>query len=190
MIVNINNPYLSPEDYLAGEKISSIKHEYRNGFIHAMAGASNPHVLISLNLATLLRNHLRGTGCLPFMSDTKVRIETANAYYYPDIVVSCNQQDTNSLEDFICFPQLIIEVLSPTTEAFDRGDKFADYRTLESLKEYILIRQDRISIECYRINSEGYWVLYPYHKEQEFELTSIDFRCSIASVYEDVLGIS
>lgn len=189
MIVNKNDSYLSPEDYLAGEKVSSIKHEYCNGNTYAMAGASNPHVLIYLNLATLLRNHLRGTGCLPFMSDTKVRIETANAYYYPDIVVSCDQKDTNSLENFICFPQLIVKVLSPTTEAFDRGDKFADYRMLESLKEYVLIRQDRISIECYRINSEGYWVLYPYNQEQEFELTSIDFRCPIASVYEDVPGI-
>jgi Uma2 family endonuclease len=190
MIVNRNDSYLSPEDYLAGEKISPIKHGYRNGYIHAMAGASNPHVLISLNLATLLRNHLRGTGCLPFVSDTKVRIEAANAYYYPDIVVSCDQGDTTSLEDFICFPQLIVEVLSPTTEAFDRGDKFADYRTLEGLREYLLIRQDRMSVECYRINPEGYWVLYPYDQQQEFELTSIDFRCPITALYEDVPSLA
>ena len=189
MIVSRNDLYISPEDYLAGERVSPIKHEYRNGYIHAMAGASNPHVLIALNLATLLRNHLRGTGCLPFASDTKVRIETANAYYYPDIVVSCDQRDTTSLEDFIYFPKLIIEVLSPTTEAFDRGDKFADYRTLDSLQEYVLIRQNRMSVECYRINTEGYWVLYPYGEEQELELTSINFRCSIVALYEDVPGI-
>lgn len=97
------------------------------------------------------------------MSDTKVRIEAANAYYYPDLVVSYHPQDTTSVEYFICFPQLIIEVLFPKTEVFDKGNKFADYCTLESLPEYILIRQDRISIECYRINPEGYCVLYPYN---------------------------
>jgi Uma2 family endonuclease len=189
MIVNRNDTYISPEDYLAGEKTSPIKHEYRHGNTYAVAGASNPHVLISLNLATLLRNHLRGTGCLPFVSDTKVRIEAANAYYYPDIVVSCDQRDTTSVEDVICFPQLIVEVLSPTTEAFDRGDKFADYRSLESLQEYVLIRQDRMSVECYRINPEGYWVLYPYDQQQELGLNSIDFRCSMTALYEDVPGL-
>ena len=87
MIANQDFLYVSPEDYLAGEKVSPIKHEYRDGRIYAMAGAKNPHVMIAINLTTLLRNHLRGTGCFPFASDTKVRIETGNVFYYPDIAV-------------------------------------------------------------------------------------------------------
>lgn len=190
MIVNKNCLYVSPEDYLAGEKISPIKHEYRDGRIYAMVGAKNPHVMIAINFATLLRNHLRGTGCFPFASDTKVRIETGNLFYYPDIAVSCDERDTHSLEDFIRFPVVVIEVLSPSTEAFDRGEKFADYRTLDSLQEYVLIRQDRISVECYRRNSQGRWELYSYTEGQEIELASVNFSCEIAALYEDVPGIS
>ena len=197
MIANQDSLYVSPEDYLAGEKVSPIKHEYRDGRIYAMVGAKNPHVMIAINLATLLRNHLRGTGRFPFASDTKVRIETSNSFYYPDIAVSCDEGDTNSLEDFIRFPVLIIEVLSPSTEAFDRGEKFADYRALDSLQEYVLIAQDRISVECYRRNAQGRWELYSYTEGQEIELASVNFSCafalraySIAAFYEDVPGIS
>ena len=190
MIANQDFIYVSPEAYLAGEKVSHIKHEYRDGRTYAMAGAKNPHVMIAINFATLLRNHLRGTGCFPFASDTKVRIETGNLFYYPDIAVSCDERDTNSLEDFIQFPVLVIEVLSPSTEAFDRGEKFADYRTLDSLQEYVLIRQDRISVECYRRNSQGRWELYSYGEGQEIELASVNFSCAIAALYEDVPGVS
>ena len=189
MIASQNCLYISPEDYLAGERVSPIKHEYRDGEVYAMVGAKNPHVIIAINLATLLRSHLRGTGCFPFVSDTKVRIETTNSYYYPDIAVSCDERDTRSLEDCIRFPVLIIEILSPSTEAFDRGEKFADYRTLESLQEYVLIRQDRISVECYRRNSQGRWELYSYTEGQDIELASVNFNGAIAALYEDVPGI-
>jgi Uma2 family endonuclease len=178
--------YVSPEDYLAGEKVSPIKHEYRQGEIYAMAGASKAHVIITLNVATLLRNHLRGSGCIPYMADMKVRIEAADCYYYPDVAVSCDERDKNAVEDFLRYPRLIVEVLSPTTAAFDRGEKFADYRACESLQEYVLINQSRVGVECFRRNAEGLWVLHPYSPGEEVELASVNFKCAIEAIYEDV----
>ena len=190
MIASKNYPDVSVKDYLEGELVSPIKHEYRNGQIYAMAGASNPHVLIGLNLATLLRNHLRGSGCLVFMSDTKVRFETINTFYYPDVAVSCDERDTTSIADFICYPSLIVEVLSPTTEAFDRGDKFADYRSLSTIKEYVLIGQQRMNVDCYRRDVEGRWVFSSYGDGDCLELARINFQCPISALYEDVPGLS
>ena len=187
MVASKSDTYVSPEDYLAGEKVSPIKHEYRQGEIYAMAGAKKAHAIISLNAAILLRNHLRGSGCIPYMADIKVRIEAANCYYYPDVAVTCDERDSNTAEDFIIYPRLIVEVLSPTTAAFDRGEKFADYRTSESLQEYVLINQERVSVECFRRNSEGLWVLYPYSEGQEVELASVNFSCAIEALYEDAI---
>jgi Uma2 family endonuclease len=179
--------YVSPEDYLEGEKVSPIKHEYRQGEIYAMAGGSKPHAIITGNVFALLRNHLRGSGCMPYMADMKVRNETSNFYYYPDVAVTCDELDRNNAEDFIRYPCLIVEVLSPTTAAFDRGDKFADYRTSESLQEYVLINQERVSVECFRRNAEGLWVLYPYTQGQEVQFASVNFSCAIETLYEDAI---
>lgn len=190
MIANLNYPYISAEDYLEGERISPIKHEYIRGEIYAMAGASKAHGIIAGNLFAIVRNQLRGSGCNTYIGDIKVRIESADVYYYPDITVTCDQRDRVSLdEDFIRYPRLIVEVLSTTTTAFDRGDKFADYRTIETLEEYLLINQERISIECFRRNDEGLWVLYPYNKGEEIYLASVDFRSPIETLYEDALDI-
>ena len=139
----------TPEDYLAIERISPIKHEYIQGQLVAMAGASKAHVIIVGNLSALLVNHLRGTGCLPYATDMKVRLPELNIFYYSDITVTCDERDRISSEDFILHPKLIIEVLSDSTEAFDfpsetlreRGDKFADYKTIPELEEYVLIHQ-------------------------------------------------
>jgi Uma2 family endonuclease len=190
MTANFNSYYISAQNYLEGERISPIKHEYIRGQIYAMAGATKAHGIIALNLATRLRNKLRGSGCTTYMADIKVRIETADVYYYPDVTVTCDRRDSVSLaEDFIRYPRLVVEVLSPTTAAFDRGDKFADYRTIETLEEYLLISQERMSVECFRRNCEGLWVLYPYTKGEEIHLTSVDFRCSIEALYEDAIEI-
>ncbi|HEY9874367.1 MAG TPA: Uma2 family endonuclease [Candidatus Obscuribacterales bacterium] len=185
MIASPNYDYISPEDYLKAEELSPTKHEYRRGQAYAMAGASNTHVLIAGNMFALLRNHVRGSGCRAYISDTKVHIETINTYYYPDVIVSCDRLD-REFDNFLRHPRLIIEVLSPSTEAFDRGDKFADYRQLESLQEYVLVSQNRMGVECFRRNAEGLWVLHPYSETEEIHLTSIDFRCSVAALYEDV----
>ena len=182
--------YVSPEDYLDHERVATVKHEYIRGQIYAMAGASKAHGIISLNLATRLRNYLRGRGCSTYIADMKVRLETANVYFYPDVTVTCDGRDQSSLtEDFLRYPCLVVEVLSPTTAGFDRGEKFADYRTLETLEEYVLISQEQMSVDCFRRNSQGLWVLYPYGKGEEIYLSSVDFRSPIEALYEDVVGI-
>jgi Uma2 family endonuclease len=150
-----------------------------------MAGASNTHVVITLNIASMLRNHLRGSGCQAYISDTKAHIETMDIYYYPDVIVSCDQKD-KAFNNFLRYPCLIIEVLSPTTEAFDRGDKFADYRNLESLQEYVLVSQNKTNVDVFRRNSEGQWLFSSYGKEENLHLASVDFQCSINDVYEDI----
>ncbi|MBD2179613.1 Uma2 family endonuclease [Planktothrix sp. FACHB-1355] len=185
MIADRSQDYISPQDYLAGEEISPIKHEYIDGKIYAMAGANDAHVTISLNLGSLLRNHVRGTGCRVYMVDMKAFIETANIFYYPDVMVTCDERD-RAFPNHKKYPCLIVEVLSQKTEAFDRGDKFADYQQLETLQEYVLISQKRQRVECFRRNAEGFWVLQTYNQGSEIHLASIDFHISIDALYEDV----
>ena len=185
MIASPNADYISPETYLELEQHSLLKHEYRQGQVYTIAGASNAHVLIALNVASALRNHSRGRGCLTYISDTKAHIESVNTYYYPDVIVSCDQRD-RAFDNFLRYPCLIVEVLSSTTEAFDRGDKFADYRQINSLQEYVLISQTRIRVECFRRNLEGQWVLYTYGEADEIHLESVNFRCRVGDLYEDV----
>ncbi len=189
MFVSKNNFYISPEDYLEGERVSPIKHEYRRGHVYAMTGAKKPHIIITSNLVRRLGNHLDDTECIILPLDIKVRLEEANCYYYPDVAVTCDERDTGSTEDFILYPSLVVEVLSPSTAAFDRGDKFADYQTSPSLQEYVLITQSEIKIECFRVNAEGNWVSQTYRQGDELELMSIDFRCPIAQVYQKVPGL-
>ncbi|MBD2515485.1 Uma2 family endonuclease [Nostoc sp. FACHB-973] len=179
------HPYLSPEAYLEAEKSSLNKHEYIQGRIYAMSGAIDAHVTITTNLIALLRNHVRGTGCRLYATDMKARIESLNIFYYPDILVTCDQRDIK-FEYFKRYPCLIIEVLSPSTEAFDRGDKFIDYQELETLQEYVLISQTRQRTDCFRRNTEGRWVLYSYKENQELQLVSLNFASSITDIYEDV----
>jgi Uma2 family endonuclease len=186
MVISQTEYYISTEEYLEGEKVSEIKHEYIDGQVYAMAGASDAHVTVSMNVSMLLRNHLRGSDCRVYMADMKAQIDLINRYFYPDVMVTCDTRD-KEFEYFKSHPSLIIEVLSESTEGYDRGKKFASYRHLESLQEYVLISQDRMSVECFRRNDEGHWVLYPYGKGEEVHLASVDFRCAIAQIYEDVL---
>lgn len=177
--------YISPEEYLAGEEISPIKHEYIRGEVYAIAGANDAHVTISLNVASALKNDLRGSGCRVFIADMKASIEKANIFYYPDVMVTCDERD-RATPTFKQYPCLIVEVLSKSTEAFDRGDKFADYQQIENLQEYVLINQKRQRVECFRRNAEGLWVLYTYTPGSEVHLASVNFHVSIDALYEDV----
>lgn len=189
MTVSKNQFYISPEDYLEGEQVSPIKHEYRRGHVYAMVGAKKPHIIITSNLIIMLGNHLNNTPCLVLTSDIKVRLEAADCYYYPDVAVTCDERDTNSTEDFILYPILVIEVLSPSTAAFDRGEKFADYQTSPSLQEYVLINQAQMSVECFRLSESGSWVSQIYEQEDEVYFDSINFRCDVASIYRKVPGV-
>ena len=137
MIADPRQPYLTSEQYLQMEEHSIVKHEYVDGQILAMAGASDAHVTIAGNLFTLLRSHVRGSGCRVYISDMKARIESLNRFYYPDVMVTCDPNDQET-PTYKRFPILIVEVLSESTEAFDRGDKFADYQEITSLHEYVL----------------------------------------------------
>ena len=186
MIASPQDSYLTPEQYLQMEEDSIIKHEYINGEIYEMAGATDTHVTIALNMAILLRNHLRGSGCRVYISDMKARIESRNCYYYPDVMVTCEAKDRENAT-YKKYPLIIIEVLSDSTEAFDRGDKFIDYQSLETLQEYVLINSKKNRIECFRRTEENLWTLQFYTEDHEnFELTSIDFVGTINDVYEEV----
>jgi Uma2 family endonuclease len=189
MTVSKNQFYISPEDYLEGERVSPIKHEYRGGHVYAMVGAKKPHIIIANNLIALFTNHLEPTPSIVLNSDIKIRLEEANCYYYPDVAVTCDERDTDSTEDFILYPKLVIEVLSPSTAAFDRGEKFADYQTSPFLREYVLINQSQMSVECFRLSESGDWVSQTYGQGEEVYFASIDFRCDIASIYRKVPGV-
>lgn len=119
------------------------------------------------------------------MADAKLGISENNSFHYPDVMVTCDQRDQQALK-FIQCPCLIAEVLSPSTEAYDRGSKFAQYRRINSLKEYLLIDSQTISVECFRLNDRGIWELYPYNERDEIHLISIDFHLPISLLYEDV----
>ncbi len=187
MIASPQHPYLTIDEYLQLEEQSPVKHEYIDGQIYAMAGASDPHVTIALNLATLLRNHVRGSGCRVYISDMKARIESLNRFYYPDVMVTCDPRDQET-PTYKRFPTLLVEVLSDSTEAFDRGDKFTDYQELDSLREYVLINTKRQRVECFRRNDEGLWVLHSYTpKQTSFRLDSINFEGTLEALYEDVV---
>ena len=185
MTITRSHAYFSPEEYLELERMSSIKHEYIYGEVYAMAGASDAHVTIAINLLTLLRTHVRGSNCRIYSSDMKVYIESANAFYYPDGLVTCDQRDTEE-KYFKRYPRLIVEVLSSTTENFDRNGKFRDYQQLDTLQEYVLISQDKMQVECWRRSGNGDWVTTIYESGSKVELVSLDFNCAIADLYEDV----
>ncbi len=177
--------HLTLDDYLQLEAQSPVKHEYIDGEAYAMAGASDVHVTIAGNLFALLRSHVRGTGCRVYIADMKAQIEARNRFYYPDVMVTCDSRDQET-SDYKRYPKLIVEVLSDSTEAFDRGDKFADYQTLESLQEYVLINTRHQRVECFHRNETRLWVLQYYTPETEtFHLESIDFTDTLTALYED-----
>ena len=142
----------TPEEYLALERKATFKNEYLNGEILAMSGASLAHTRITADIVTELNIQLRGGKCEVISNDMRVKTAPKGAYLYPDVVVFCGEPEfEDNVFDTLLNPILIVEVLSPTTEAFDRGEKFAQYQELASLQEYILVSQDRIRVEHYRL---------------------------------------
>ncbi|MEY3299872.1 MAG: hypothetical protein RLZZ597_3132 [Cyanobacteriota bacterium] len=190
MTLSKSHAYFTPEDYLEIERISPIKHEYLQGQLVAMAGASKAHVIITGNLSALLVNHLRGTGCLSYAVDMKVRLPSLNLFYYPDLAVTCDERDRTSTEDFILYPKLIVEILSDSTEAFDRGDKFSDYKTIPTLEEYLLIHQNQILVERFQRKSDNLWLPQVFRSGETIELRSIGLACDIDDLYENLNQLS
>lgn len=178
-------PKMTIEEYLEWESQQEVRHEYVNGEIFAMTGGTIPHNDIALNLYRSLYPHLRSRGCRINVSDVKVEVSPTSPYYYPDIIVSCNPQDLNARK-FIQYPKLIVEVLSPSTEAKDRGEKFIYYQTMPSLQEYVLIDSEKVAVECYRRGEGRMWLYYPYTAGDVMSFNSIEFECAIDLLYEGV----
>ncbi|NJN60450.1 MAG: Uma2 family endonuclease [Coleofasciculaceae cyanobacterium RL_1_1] len=175
--------YITPDDYLAAEEISPMRHEYRDGEVFAMTGGTLNHNTIISNLITRLKNHLRGSGCFVFAENVKTRIAERNAFYYPDLAVTCDDRDRPSNALYIEHPSLIIEVLSPSTARFDRTEKFADYRTIPSLMEYVLVFTDHQVIEVFQRNDRGVWEQATF--EDHVQLISVNMAIAIAEIYAD-----
>lgn len=176
---------MTPDEYLVWEQDRPEKNEYVEGLVYAMSGATDAHVTIAGNLFAMLRGHLRGGPCRAFVADMKVRVAPEGPFFYPDVFVTCDERDRER-ELFKEHPLLVIEVLSPGTAAFDRGRKFAWYRRIEALREYVLVDAESRSVECFRRNEEGRWVLHPYGERDRVELASVGFSCAMDAVYEDV----
>jgi len=172
--------------YLAWEAGQPLKHEYWDGEVFAMAGASDSHVTIAGNVYMALRSHLRGGPCSVFISDMKLQLQQDNAFFYPDVFVTCADAD-RAQSHYKSAATLVVEVLSPSTSAYDRGEKFAAYRRLPSLREYCLIDSERLSVDLFRRDEAGRWVLYPLEEaQQELELASVDLRLPLRLLYADV----
>jgi Uma2 family endonuclease len=185
---------MSPEEYLAWEVQQPIRYEYINGQIFAMTGGTLPHNSIALNLAAMLKTHLRGKGCKVFIADAKVGVSQQGPFYYPDVMVTCDSRDQTARQ-VIYHPCLIVEVLSPATERIDQGKKFRNYRRIDTLREYVLIDTETMHVDCYRLNQNDKWELTTYSLEDvplqetdlEVYLTSVALRCPISLLYEDVV---
>lgn len=174
------------DSYLAWEEQQPDKHEYVRGEVFAMVGARREHVVATLNLATALKQRLRGGPCQAYVSDLKLRVEAANAFLYPDVMVSCDPRD-HAAELYIEHPSLIAEVLSDSTAAFDRGDKFAAYRTLPALQDYVLVDIPSRRVESFRRTSDDEWLLHVYVPETEAcHFSSLDVSVPLAEVFENL----
>lgn len=179
-------PFFDAQAYLAWEAEQSTKHEYHDGEVFAMAGASDAHVTVAGNVYMALRNHLRGSPCSVFISDMKLRVEEDNAFFYPDVFVTCAESDRGQSHSKSA-PVLVVEVLSPATSAYDRGAKFAAYRKLPTLREYALIDPERLSLDLFRREGDSKrWVLHPIEAGGHVEWASVGLQVPLEALYEDV----
>ena len=179
-------PFFDAQAYLAWEAEQSTKHEYHDGEVFAMAGASDAHVTVAGNVYMALRNHLRGSPCSVFISDMKLRVEEDNAFFYPDVFVTCAESDRGQSHSKSA-PVLVVEVLSPATSAYDRGAKFAAYRKLPTLREYALIDPERLSLDLFRREGDSKrWVLHPIEAGGQVEWASVGLQVPLEALYEDV----
>jgi Uma2 family endonuclease len=183
MIVAKDKPTnLTPEKYFAWEEQQLEKHELIDGQVYAMTGGSKNHSLISVRLITLFANHLEGSSCETGNSDLRVNIAETNNYTYPDISVTCDDRDKTTTQ-YITYPCLIVEVLSKTTEAYDRGGKFRMYQNNPVFKDYLLVSSTAIEMDLYHKNDAGQWMIINYGEGDTIELKSINLSFSIEQVY-------
>ncbi|MBE9056797.1 Uma2 family endonuclease [Sphaerospermopsis sp. LEGE 08334] len=179
-------PKLTPEEYFVWEEKQLLRHEYINGEVYAMSGGTQNHGRIASNIIFIVKGHLRGSGCQVGNSDCRVNISETKDYVYPDVSVTCDERDRTAIQA-IQYPCLIVEVLSPSTASYDRGDKFRLYRRNPSLQDYVLVDAEKIAIDLYRKNDRGNWEIFNYQPGDNIELQSIDLSFPIESVYEDIV---
>ncbi len=193
MIATRELPRLTPQEYFEWEAQQDLRYEYFDGEVFAMTGGSLPHADLALNVASVLREGLRGR-CKVRNSGAKVGITENGPFVYPDVSVTCDEHlrcgepvRDRTAQQFSRYPCLIVEVLSPSTEAYDRGGKFALYRRLESLQEYVLVGSATKTVDVFRRSQAGEWMFIPYGEGDDIELTSVGLTIPIEVIYEDVL---
>ena len=181
--------FFTPEEYLALETAASYRSQYVDGEIFAMAGAQPWHIDVTGNLIVALRTRFRGRPCKVYFDEMRVRSKPGNLWTYPDVVALCGTPvfDTDQDPYTLLNPQVIFEVLSPSTEAFDRGDKFRRYRQLDSLTDYVLVSSDRRRVDHYRVQENGIWICEEYtNAKSHFRLASLACELPLAEIYEGV----
>ncbi|HAB18877.1 MAG TPA: Uma2 family endonuclease [Verrucomicrobiota bacterium] len=177
---------VSEAEYLASEDVSVERHEWVGGVIYSMAGETTDHNQIAQNLQSVIRGHLRGSACRVFINGVKLRLDVAETFYYPDIMVACDPRDTD--RRFIRYPRVIIEVLSEHTQQTDRREKLFAYLQVETLEEYVLVSSLRREIVIYR-RADGWHPQPLLDAAHELQLASLDLRVSVSEIYEGaVLG--
>ncbi len=179
-------PQLTPEEYFVWEEKQLEKHEYIDGEVYAMSGGSVNHGRIAIRFTAMFDTHLENSGCITGNSDIKVNIAEANNYTYPDASVTCDDRDKNTA-NYFTYPCLIVEVLSRSTEAYDRGGKFRLYRNNPILRDYLLVSSTSIEIDLYRKNDAGEWVIINYKEGETVELKSINLSFPIEQVYRGLV---
>ncbi|WP_341740135.1 Uma2 family endonuclease [Microcoleus sp. CAWBG640] len=178
--------YFTPEEYFAWEEQQLEKHELIDGRVYAMSGGTRNHSDIAGNILTTIKPHLRGSGCKTYNSDCRVNILNTRNYTYPDLSVTCDRRD-NSSPQYITYPCLIVEVLSDSTEAYDRGKKFEKYRRNPNLIDYVLVSSDEMAIDIYHKNDAGDWLILSYRSGDRVELKSIGLSLAIEQFYEEIV---
>ena len=184
---SLSPSFVSEREYLDLERKSELRSEYIAGRIYVMSGASERHNLIAGNLHALIWNQIRGRDCRAYMADMRVKVAPTGMYTYPDVIALCGERRfEDGHVDTLLNPAVIVEVLSESTEAYDRGEKFAHYRRLDSLREYVLVAQDKIRVEHYQREGEN-WILSEISGPGgTLHLSTIDCHVGIGEVYENV----
>ena len=184
MVANPQFQYMSSQEYLEWEKTQELRYEYIDGEVFLRPGKTIVHNRICFNLYIQLNDFLVDKGWEIYACEVKLKI-TRKSYHYPDVVVTCDERDKESI-DLVEYPCLIVEVLSPSTEAFDRGKKFTRYRQSTTLQEYVLIASDEIGVECFRRNDQGLWVLHTYGEGDTLNLESVGISIPVEKLYRRV----